>query len=108
MKIRSVLTLLSLGVGIGALSLTGVLSSKAEKENVNEVGATDIGESQGWYLRGSKIGWDSGIELKYGSDGFYSATVELTQADINEGKNQFKLYYSYADSGDTLGRISKP
>ncbi|MCI7213789.1 MAG: hypothetical protein MR467_06600 [Bacillales bacterium] len=101
MKIKSLLSLITLGVGVGALGLTSVVSSNASKKSTGEVEAADIGESHGWYLRGSKVGWDAGVPLQYDSDGFYSATVELTQADINEGKNQFKLYYSYADSGDS-------
>lgn len=94
MKIKSLLSLITLGVGVGALGLTSVVSSNASKKSTGEVEAADIGESHGWYLRGSKVGWDAGVPLQYDSDGFYSATVELTQTDINEGKNQFKLFYS--------------
>lgn len=59
MKIKSLLSLITLGVGVGALGLTSVVSSnaknvpnlKAEKEVAAETGPK-VGATEGWFLKG--------------------------------------------------------
>ena len=94
MKIKSLLSLITLGVGVGALGLTSVVSSntknapnlKAEKEVAAETGPK-VGDTEGWFLSGEFNNWSENNPFTFDKTGVYSATIELK--DLS--KNRFKL-----------------
>lgn len=97
MKIKSLLSLLTLGVGVGALGLTSVVSSnaknvpnlKAEKEATAETGPK-VGDTEGWFLSGEFNNWSKDNDpFTFDDTGVYSTTIELK--DLS--KNKFKLYH---------------
>lgn len=96
MKIKSLLSLITLGVGVGALGLTSVVSSnaknvpnlKAEKEVAAETGPK-VGYTEGWFLKGDINSWSENNPFTFDETGVYSTTIELN--DLS--KNKFKLYH---------------
>lgn len=96
MKIKSLLSLITLGVGVGALGLTSVVSSnaknvpnlKAEKEVAAETGPK-VGDTEGWFLKGDINSWSGNNPFTFDETGVYSTTIELN--DLS--KNKFKLYH---------------
>lgn len=99
MKIKSLLSLLTLGVGVGALGLTSVVSSnaknvpnlKAEKEATAETGPK-VGDTEGWFLKGGTNGWNEDNPFTFDETGVYQTTITLT--DTKDAKaNAFKFYH---------------
>lgn len=96
MKIKSLLSLITLGVGVGALGLTSVVSSnaknvpnlKAEKEVAAETGPK-VGDTEGWFLKGDINSWSENNPFTFDETGVYSTTIELK--DLS--KKMFKLYH---------------
>lgn len=96
MKIKSLLSLITLGVGVGALGLTSVVSSnaknvpnlKAEKEATVETGPK-VDDTEGWFLKGDINSWSENNPFTFDETGVYSTTIELN--DLS--KNKFKLYH---------------
>lgn len=97
MKIKSLLSLITLGVGVGALGLTSAVSSnaknvpnlKAEKEATAETGPK-VGDTEGWLLSGEFNNWSKDNDpFTFDDTGVYSTTIELK--DLS--KNKFKLYH---------------
>ena len=90
MKIKSLLSLITLGVGVGALGLTSVVSSnaknvpnlKAEKEVAAETGPK-VGATEGWFLKGGINGWGEDNPFTFDETGVYSTTITLTDGSGN-------------------------
>lgn len=84
MKIKSLLSLITLGVGVGALGLASVISSnakkmpnlKAEKETAAETGPK-VGDAEGWFLKGEINNWGEDNPFTFDETGVYSTTIEL-------------------------------
>ena len=95
MKIKSLLSLITLGVGVGALGLTSVVSSNAKnvpnlkaEEATSETGPK-LGDTEGWFLKGDINSWGENNPFTFDKTGVYSTTIELK--DLS--KNKFKLYH---------------
>lgn len=95
MKIKSLLSLITLGVGVGALGLTSVVSSNAKnvpnlkaEEATSETGPK-LGDTEGWFLKGDINSWGENNPFTFDKSGVYSTTIELK--DLS--KNKFKLYH---------------
>ena len=99
MKIKSLLSLITLGVGVGALGLTSVVSSnaknvpnlKAEKEATAETGPK-VGDTEGWFLGNGINGWSVGNPFTFDETGVYSTTITLTDTKDAE-RNAFKFHH---------------
>lgn len=109
MKIKSLLSLITLGVGVGALGLTSVVSSnaknvpslKAEKEATAETGPI-VGDTEGWFLSGEFNNWSKDNDpFTFDDTGVYSVTIELK--DLS--KNKFKLYHKDFSDWPTFSLI---
>lgn len=95
MKIKSLLSLITLGVGVGALGLTSVVSSNAKnvpnlkaEEATSETGPK-LGDTEGWFLKGEINNWGEDNPFTFDETGVYSTTIELK--DLS--KKMFKLYH---------------
>lgn len=95
MKIKSLLSLITLGVGVGALGLTSVVSSNAKnvpnlkaEEATSETGPK-LGDTEGWFLKGEINNWGKDNPFTFDETGVYSTTIELK--DLS--KKMFKLYH---------------
>lgn len=103
MKIKSLLSLITLGVGVGALGLTSVVSSnaknvpnlKAEKEATAETGPK-VGDTEGWFLGNGINGWSVGNPFTFDETGVYSTTITLTDTKDAE-RNAFKFHHKDPD-----------
>lgn len=96
MKIKSLLSLITLGVGVGALGLTSVVSSNAKNvpnlkagEEVTAETGPKVGATEGWFLKGDVNSWGENNPFTFDETGVYSTTIELK--DLS--KNKFKLYH---------------
>lgn len=97
MKIKSLLSLITLGVGVGALGLTSVVSSNAKNvpnlkagEEVIAKTGPKVGDTEGWFLSGEFNNWSKDNNpFTFDETGVYSTTIELK--DLS--KNKFKLYH---------------
>ena len=97
MKIKSLLSLITLGVGVGALGLTSVVSSNAKNvpnlkagEEVIAKTGPKVSDTEGWFLSGEFNNWSKDNNpFTFDETGVYSTTIELK--DLS--KNKFKLYH---------------
>lgn len=96
MKVKSLLSLITLGVGVGALGLTSVVSSNAKNvpnlkagEEVIAKTGPKVGDTEGWFLKGDINSWSENNPFAFDETGVYSTTIELK--DLS--KNKFKLYH---------------
>lgn len=90
MKIKSLLSLITLGVGVGALGLTSVVSSNAKNvpnlkagEEVIAKTGPKLGDTEGWFLKGGINGWGEDNPFTFDETGVYSTTITLTDGSGN-------------------------
>lgn len=90
MKIKSLLSLITLGVGVGALGLTSVVSSNAKNvpnlkagEEVTAETGPKVGDTEGWFLKGGINGWGEDNPFTFDETGVYSTTITLTDGSGN-------------------------
>ena len=90
MKIKSLLSLITLGAGVGALGLTSVVSSNAKNvpnlkagEEVTAETGPKVGDTEGWFLKGGINGWGEDNPFTFDETGVYSTTITLTDGSGN-------------------------